>query len=77
MRQQQLIINSKQVQTPLLDYLNSSANAQRAADAPEAAVSVRCDLCADCGRATPAQLEAQGWGLYGDFEFCPAHEAMV
>lgn len=43
----------------------------------EPKITVNCDLCADCATGTRHALDAQGWGMYGDFEFCPHHESMI
>ncbi len=79
MRHQQLIINSKPVQTPLLNFLNGSTEIESGSQnaPPEPEVFAHCDLCADTARGSTTQLDEQGWGLYGELNFCPTHEAMI
>ena len=40
-------------------------------------INVHCDICPDYDFATANALEARGWGLYGEFQFCPYHESQV
>lgn len=65
------------VQYSFFDAVNTSLFEQAAPDAAEFPFDVHCDICKESSFGTSVVLEARGWGLYGDFEFCPYHEDMT
>lgn len=78
MRQAQIIINHQPLQTPLLNFLNATAaNSLPAETFAEPTIIVRCEICPEHAQATRTTLDAQGWGLFQSFQFCPYRHAMV
>ena len=67
----QNITHPKPNQTAKVSQLPITITAQ----APK--ISVHCDLCNAYSDGIRQQLQADGWGIYQRFAFCPMHEEMI
>ena len=63
------------VQTSLFQTISAAAATE--IKTAERSFAVHCDICSETDSGTSRALEGRGWGLYGDFEFCPIHEEMA
>lgn len=87
MRQAQTITDNAPIQRAVTQFLNATAaqlrHENKASMLPEITakfvcepvIAVFCDLCDEREQGTRSKLDAEGWGLYSSFSFCPHHES--